>query len=52
MDKYDELITKMMDSPPIQETYNDYIIKDITYKEWVVGMVDGRFGVNTEDNIM
>ena len=52
MDKYDELITKMIDNPPIQKIYNDYIIKDITYKEWVVGMVDRGFNANTEDNIM
>ena len=52
MDKYDELITKMMDDPPIQELYDNCIIKDITYKEWVVGMVDRCFRANTEDHMI
>lgn len=40
VDKYDELINRLMESGKIQTTYDNYIIKDITLKEWIVGMVD------------
>ena len=53
MDKYDkcdELIKGMIDSPEIQELYNNCIVKDITLKEWVVGMVHYCHGINSEDN--
>ena len=40
MEEYNELIERLMESPNIQGLYDSYIIKDITFKEWVVGMVD------------
>jgi len=40
MNKYDELLQKLMESERIQNTYNNYIIKDITFKEWVEGCLD------------
>ena len=40
MDKYDELIRQLMENPELQTTYDTCIIKDITFKEWVVGHVD------------
>lgn len=52
MDKYDELVKKMMDSPSIQKMYDDCIIRDISYKEWILGMVDRSFSANTEDNMI
>lgn len=50
MDKYDELIKGMIDSSEIQELYNTCIIKDITLKEWIVGMIDYCYDINSEDN--
>lgn len=51
MNKYDELIKKLMETPDIQSTYEMCIIKDITFKEWVVGHVDDLllFAVRSED---
>lgn len=40
MNKYNMFIKKLIESENIQKLYKDYIIKDITFKEWVVGMVD------------
>jgi len=40
IEKYDELIKKLMESKTIKELYEKYIIKDITFKEWVVGYAD------------
>jgi len=51
MDKYSELIKRMIDSPEIQKIYNNCIVKDITLKEWIAGMVDYCHNINSEDNI-
>ena len=40
MDKYDELIKKLMESKTIKELYENYIVKDITFKEWVIDYAD------------
>ena len=43
MDIYDRFLNDLMSSPTIHKVYNEYIIKDITFKEWVVGMVDNLY---------
>lgn len=40
MDKYDELIKRMLESEAIQQIYEEFIVKDITFKEFVIGRVD------------
>ena len=51
MDKYNELIKRIINSPEVQELYNTCIVKDITFKEWIVGMIDYCHNINSEDNI-
>ena len=48
-DKYDILVEKMLESSDIQRLYNEYIIKDITFKEWVVGMIDSLYARRNYD---
>jgi hypothetical protein len=43
MDKYDELIKRSLESETIRELYDNYIIKDITFKEWVEGNIDDLY---------
>jgi hypothetical protein len=38
--KYDEIIDRLLKSEEIKKLYDEYIIKDITFKEWVIGHVD------------
>jgi hypothetical protein len=40
MDKYDELIDRFMNNGEIKRIYDNYIIDEITFKEWVDGHVD------------
>lgn len=34
------LIAELMKSDKIQKLYDEYIIKDITFKEWISGRID------------
>ncbi len=40
MDAYDELINRMLNDPDTKANYEKYIIKDITFEEWVTGACD------------
>lgn len=51
MDKYDELIKRLLESEDIQNLYNGYVIKDITFKEWVVGMIDETYFRNPKEHM-
>jgi hypothetical protein len=39
-DQYDKLINGLLESDRIKKIYDEYIIKDITFKEWVIGYTD------------
>jgi hypothetical protein len=43
MDKYTELIDNLVESEDARKIYDNYIVKYITYKEWIIGMVDNVF---------
>ena len=40
MDKYDELLNRMLEAKSFRDTYDECIVKDITFKEWVQGTLD------------
>jgi len=40
MDEYDTIMSECLKSDKIKKDYDDYIIKDITFKEFVQGHVD------------
>jgi len=42
-DEYNTLIERMLASSEIQKLYDEFIIKDITFKEWVVGTIDDLY---------
>lgn len=37
---YDQMLKRCLESDKIRKIYDEYIIKDITFKEWVIGNVD------------
>ncbi len=39
-DIYDELIDRLLKSEEIKKLYDSFIIKDITFREWVIGHTD------------
>jgi len=39
-DEYDEMLERLLKTKTIQDMYDEFIIKDITFKEWVVGNLD------------
>ena len=41
---YEYIIDALMESEEIQKLYEDNIIKDITFREWVKGCVDRIHG--------
>jgi len=40
MNKYDQLQQRLLESPEIKDIYETCIIKDITFKEWVIDHLD------------
>jgi len=40
MDTYDQLLEAMLESEKIRKMYDEYIVKDITFREWVVDHLD------------
>ena len=43
MDPYDELVKRLLEADDIKKMYDEYIIKDITFKEWVIGQIDKTY---------
>ena len=37
---YDKLVEYMLKDTKTKENYEKYVIKDITFKEWIVGCID------------
>ena len=49
---YDKLINHCLTDNIIKETYDLYIIKDITFKEWVIGMLDEEIELCLKKNVL